>query len=239
MNESEPRSYGHFCKLAKALEHVGDRWALLVVRDLMLGPKRFTDLMDCMAGVTPKTLTRRLRDLEADGLVAPDREAGRREVWYRLTPAGRDLQPVLDELLLWGMRHVAEQPRPDEPIHPEHVLHALQLLLQRESINVGHVCWVVRVPGTDDYVLSGDGTRWDLRIDAHSEAIPDVTITATRSALARFLTAQGPRDRHTEGIEIAGKASAIRAFLKAIEAFPPSATGLRGAHTTELAGGSR
>ena len=98
MNGSEPRSYGHFCKLAKALEHVGDRWALLVVRDLMLGPKRFTDLMDCMAGVTPKTLTRRLRDLEADGLVASAREPGRREVRYRLTPAGRDLQRALDEL---------------------------------------------------------------------------------------------------------------------------------------------
>src|SRR4029079_11982712 len=118
---SDPRTYGHFCMLAKALEHVGDRWTLLVVRDLMLGPKRFTDLMDRMAGITPKTLTRRLRDLEADGLVearqrdleadglvGADREAGRREVWYRLPPAGEDLQPVLDELLLWGLRNVAE-----------------------------------------------------------------------------------------------------------------------------------
>src|SRR5205807_4830041 len=146
MSGSEPRdaqSYGHFCKLAKALEHVGDRWALLVVRDLMLGPKRFTDLMDCMAGVTPKTLTRRLRDLEAAGLIEADREAGRREVWYRLTAAGKDLQPALDELLLWGLRHVSERPRPDEPVHPEHVLHALRLQLQREGVDVGRVRWLM------------------------------------------------------------------------------------------------
>ena len=206
--------------LAKALEHVGDRWTLLVVRDLMLGPKRFTDLMDRMAGITPKTLTRRLRDLEADGLVEADREAGRREVWYRLTPAGEGLQPVLDELLLWGLRNLAERPRPDEPIHPEHVLRALQLRLQREGVNVGTVRWAIHVPGTDNYVLVGDGGRWDLRIDRSSDETHDVTITATRSALARYLTATPPRDPNTKDIEITGTAPAIRTFLGAIDVFP-------------------
>jgi hypothetical protein len=88
----------------------------------------------------------------------------------------------------------------------------------------------MHVPGTDDYTLIGDGTRWDLRTDAHPEASPDVTITATHSALARFLTAQGPRDPHAEGVEITGKASAIRTFLKAIEDFPPSPTSRRALH---------
>jgi DNA-binding HxlR family transcriptional regulator len=207
--------------LAKALERVGDRWTLLVVRDLMSGPKRFTDLADRMAGITPKTLTRRLRDLEADGLVEADRETGRREVWYRLTGAGEDLQPAVEELLLWGLRNVAEPPRSDEPVHPEHVLRALQLQLQREGVDAGSVRWAVQVPGTGNYLLVGDGARWDLRIDRGSEAIPDVTITATRSALARFLTAPPPRDPHTEDIEITGRAPAIRTFLKAIDVFPP------------------
>ena len=207
--------------LAKALEHVGDRWTLLVVRDLLSGPKRFTDLMDRMAGITPKTLTRRLRDLEADGLVEADREAGRREVWYRLTPAGEDLQPALDELLLWGLRNVAEPPKPDEPVHPEHVLHALQLQLQRECVDAGTVRWTVHVPGTDSYTLIGHGRRWELRSDDHTETPGDVTVTATRSALARFLTAPPPRDPQAAGIEITGTASAIRTFLKAIEVFPP------------------
>ncbi len=216
--------------LAKALERVGDRWTLLVVRDLISGPKRFTDLMDRMAGITPTTLTRRLRDLEADGLIDVDREAGRREVWYRLTSAGEDLQPALEELLLWGLRNVAEPPRPDEPVHPEHVLRALQLQLQRSGVNAGSVRWAVHVPGTGNYMLIGDGIRWDLQRDEGRETTADVTITATRSALARFLTAPRPRDRHAEGIEITGKTPAIRTFLTAIEVFPQGSPNRRAQH---------
>jgi DNA-binding HxlR family transcriptional regulator len=206
--------------LAKALEHVGDRWTLLVVRDLMFGPKRFTDLMDRMAGITPKTLTRRLRELEADGLVEADRMAGRREVWYQLTPAGEDLQPALEELLLWGLRNVAEPPLPDEAVHPEHVLRALQLQLQRERVDPGFVRWAVGVPGTGSFMLTGGGGQWELCSEDGPETTTDITITATRSALARFLTTPPPRDPHPEGVKITGKASAIRTFFKAIEVFP-------------------
>ena len=92
------RTYDHFCLTARALERVGDRWSLLVIRDLLTGAKRFTDLMDRLGGITPKTLSQRLRELEDAGIVASDREPGRREVWYRLTPAGADLRPVLDAL---------------------------------------------------------------------------------------------------------------------------------------------
>lgn len=221
MTSRDVRSYGHACMLARALERVGDRWTLLVVRDLLTGPKRFTDLMDRLAGITPKTLTQRLRDLEADGLVHVDRVAGRREVWYRLSPAGEDLGPALDELLLWGMRHVAEPPRPDEPVHPEHVLRALQVQLQHEGVDAGSVRWAVHVSTSDDYVLVGDGNRWDLCIAQGGEAIPDVTIAATRSALVRFLTAPPPRDHDPVDVEITGKPAAVRAFFKAIEVFPP------------------
>lgn len=221
MTARDARSYGHYCMLAKALERVGDRWSLLVVRDLMFGPKRFTDLMERMAGITPKTLTQRLRDLEADALVEVDRVAGRREVWYRLSPAGEDLGPALDELLLWGLRHVPEPPRADEPVHPEHVLHALEIQLQREGVDAGSVRWAVDVPGTDTYVLIGDGASWRLRLDLYGEAAADVKITATRSALARFLTVQPPRDPHPDDVQITGKPAAIRTFLKSIEVFPP------------------
>ena len=85
------RTYDHFCLTARALERVGDRWSLLVIRDLLTGAKRFTDLMDRLGGITPKTLSQRLRELEDAGIVTADREPGRREVWYRLTPAGADL----------------------------------------------------------------------------------------------------------------------------------------------------
>ena len=83
------RTYDHFCLVARSLERVGERWTLLVVRDLLTGPKRFTDLMDRLGGITPKTLSQRLRELEEAELVAADRAPGRREVFYRLTAAGR------------------------------------------------------------------------------------------------------------------------------------------------------
>ena len=81
-----------------------------MIRDLLTGPKRFTDLMDRLGGITPKTLSQRLRELEDAGIVAADREPGRREVWYRLTPAGADLRPVLDALSRWGLRHAWRGP---------------------------------------------------------------------------------------------------------------------------------
>ena len=70
------RTYDHFCLTARALERVGDRWSLLVIRDLLTGAKRFTDLMDCLGGITPKTLSQRLRELEDDAIVIADREPG-------------------------------------------------------------------------------------------------------------------------------------------------------------------
>ena len=116
------RTYDHFCLTARALERVGDRWSLLVIRDLLTGAKRFTDLMDRLGGITPKTLSQRLRELQDTGIVTADREPGRREVWYRLTPAGADLGPVIDTLNWWGLRHAWRWPLPGEPLHAEHLL---------------------------------------------------------------------------------------------------------------------
>src|ERR1700759_3392336 len=119
------RTYDHFCLTARALERVGDRWSLLVIRALLTGAKRFTDLMDRLGGITPKTLTQRLRELEDAGIVAADREPGRREVWYDLTAAGADLRPVLDALGRWGLRHAWRRPQPGESLHAEHLLRSV------------------------------------------------------------------------------------------------------------------
>ena len=66
------RTYDHFCLTARTLERVGDRWSLLVIRDLLTGAKRFTDLMDRLGGITPKTLSQRLRELEDAGIVTAE-----------------------------------------------------------------------------------------------------------------------------------------------------------------------
>jgi DNA-binding HxlR family transcriptional regulator len=213
------RTYGHFCMLAKALDRVGDRWTMLVVRDLARGPQRFTDLMERLGGVTPKTLTQRLRDLEESGLTEVDREPGRREVWYRLTPAGRDLLPALEELMLWGLRHVAEPPGPGEPAHPEHILWALQVQLEREGVQAGPVRWLVRLLDDGSYVIRSDGHEWTFEPGDVDE--PDVLITATKDVFARYLAIlPSMRSPEPPDIQITGTKRAIRTFLKAIEVFP-------------------
>lgn len=115
---------------------------------------------------------------------------------------------------------MAEPPRADEPVHPEHVPRALQLQLESEGIDAGSVRWAVHPPGTDRSILTSEGTRWDLRIDPYGATPPDVTTTATRSALARCLTAPPPQDAHPDDVQITGEPAAIRAFLRAIEIFP-------------------
>ncbi|NUR88429.1 MAG: helix-turn-helix transcriptional regulator [Nonomuraea sp.] len=187
------RTYEHFCLTARALERVGDRWSLLVVRDLLSGPKRFTDLMERLGGITPKTLTVRLRELEESGILAAERERGRREVWYHLTEAGSELGSIVDALGGWGLRHAWRFPLPGEPLHAEHLLRAvLQGMEPGEPAR-----WQFRLDG-EDYLVESDGERWTLAARTTARD-PDVTVTAATGALAAFLFA-GVED----GIEVAG-----------------------------------
>jgi len=108
------------CSIARAVESLGDRWTILILRDLFNGVHRFDDLLDHL-GVSRDVLTRRLAVLLDEGLVErrPYREAGRRaRADYHLTPAGRDLQPVLVALLQWGDAHRAGADGP--PTRLEH-----------------------------------------------------------------------------------------------------------------------
>jgi DNA-binding HxlR family transcriptional regulator len=99
------RSYGDPCGIARALDVVGERWALLVVRELVLGPKRFTDLRAHLPGIATDILAQRLRQLEHAGVLRatalPAPASGRA---YELTDRGRDLEPVLHALGRWGSR---------------------------------------------------------------------------------------------------------------------------------------
>ena len=93
------RTYNQYCGLARALDLVGERWALLVVRELVLGPKRFTDLQAGLPGIGTNILSARLRELEESGVVArrtlPPPAAS---AVYELTPYGRELEPAVDAL---------------------------------------------------------------------------------------------------------------------------------------------
>jgi DNA-binding HxlR family transcriptional regulator len=95
--------YGQFCGLARAAEIVGQRWTLLILRDLTVAPQRYSDLVAGLPGIPTNTLASRLKDLEEEGLVERVAPSGaERSVTYRLTPRGEELGPALDALSRWG-----------------------------------------------------------------------------------------------------------------------------------------
>jgi DNA-binding HxlR family transcriptional regulator len=205
--------------LARALERVGDRWVLLIVRDLAGSPKRFTDLQERLGGITPKTLTMRLRELEADGLVSVDRVPGRREVWYSLTPAGADLTPVVEDLAYWGLRHALAAPEPGEPAHPEHLLLALRILLEREHLFVDGAEWLLRLVDDGTYTVRGTADAWSVAQGAGDH--PQVTVTTTRTDLAEFLAnLPAARAGMAERVHVDGSPDAVATFMEAIAVFP-------------------
>jgi DNA-binding HxlR family transcriptional regulator len=180
-------SYGHFCLAARTLETVGDRWSLLIVRDLLDGPRRFGDLRRLLTTVTPKWLTIRLRQLEAEGIVTRDQRAGRREVWYELTEKGRDLLPVLEALLAWGLKYERRPLEPGEAAHPEHLIAGLRVALEEFAPKPSRRCaWRFEFADPEaSFTLSYDGKRWSVD-DAGRRA--DVVVSTTSRAWADFVT---------------------------------------------------
>jgi DNA-binding HxlR family transcriptional regulator len=124
-----PKHYDQYCPMAHALDLVGERWSLLVVRELMPGPKRYTDLAEHLPGIGTNILASRLRDLEAAGIVEkrtlPPPAASR---VYQLTPYGQELRPVMRELALWGARSLGP-PTDDDELYPGWLENALGTLL--------------------------------------------------------------------------------------------------------------
>jgi DNA-binding HxlR family transcriptional regulator len=119
------RSYGQYCSIARGLDLVGDRWTLLIVRELLLrGPSRFTDLKNGLPGVATNLLSVRLKELEEAGLVS--REEAPPPVataLYSLTESGAALQPVLKALARWGLRFMADE-RPGDAFRAQWLAYA-------------------------------------------------------------------------------------------------------------------
>jgi DNA-binding HxlR family transcriptional regulator len=213
-------SYGHFCPAARTLETVGERWSLLIVRDLLPRPRRFSDLQRLLTNVTAKWLTIRLRQLESAGIVTRDQQAGRREVWYELTDKGRDFAPVLDALVAWGLKHEMRPPAPAEPVHPEHLVAGLIVALneavQRPARPEG---WRFEfVDGDRAFSLTFDGERWSL---ADGDPPAHVVINATPRALADFVTRSPARRRlPTREIRVSGARDRIADLVETLGATP-------------------
>jgi DNA-binding HxlR family transcriptional regulator len=106
--------YGQFCPVAKATEILGERWTILIIRELLLGTTRFTELQRALSQISPTLLTKRLNQLQDAGLLIRKKMPEQRRTEYYLTPAGKELMPVVAGLGEWGMKWARGQMSDDE-----------------------------------------------------------------------------------------------------------------------------
>lgn len=213
---SSRRIYRHFCMMARTLEVIGERWSLLIVRDLLFGPRRFTDLARALNEITPARLTSRLRRLEAASIVTRQPRSTGREVWYALTEAGAALEPIVDELTLWGIENALEPPLPEEPTQPEPVMIGTKVVLRHFAPPpaVG-VSWVWRFSPDDSFTIRFDEGDWKA-VRGEAEGA-DVVVDADAKAWAQFLTSSARHLPQAE-IRLTGLRSAQARFAKTFHA---------------------
>lgn len=180
------RGYGQFCGLARALDVVGDRWTLLIVRELLIGQRRFGELRTGLFGIATNLLSDRLRRLEADAIV--ERSLGAPEVGtrYALTSRGEALRPIIEELIRWSGPLMASG-RGRDDFHPNWLAVALPALLPRgpdRPVVVG-----IHTQGTEFAFETGpagsvvclqDGGPYQATIEAE----PDVILGLASGALS-------------------------------------------------------
>ena len=205
------RTYGDRCGIARALDLVGERWALLVVRELLLGPKRFTDLRTGLPHVSPDVLAQRLRELEESGIVRRGKlppPAGSRI--YELTERGQQLEPVVLELGRFGS--VAPFPPGDAQIGVDALAIALKTLFAPNAADGLTATYDLRL-GEDRFRVSVADGRLDL-IRASAGA-PDATIKSDPATLATVLwNGRGLAEARRSGdLAISGDDDAARRFL--------------------------
>jgi DNA-binding HxlR family transcriptional regulator len=204
----------HFCPVAQALERIGDRWSFLIVRDLMRGPKRFTDLQRFLAGITPKRLTVNLRALESEGIVEREREEGRREVWYRLTAKGQGLVPVIEALRRWSMEYNPRLPLPGETVYPEHMMGMVSFSFNQRGLRLPQpVTWTLDFGPTSVFTLRFDGEQWSAQPTDVQDS--DVRIETTPTTWAAFVLtrSQEERQRLLSAMRITGEQSRVNELL--------------------------
>jgi DNA-binding HxlR family transcriptional regulator len=138
------REFGQYCGLARALDIVGERWALLIIRDLLVRPRRFSDLRDGLPGIPSNVLSTRLKELEAAGVI--ERQllpAPERGVVYALTDRGRALDDAVLRLARWGAAGLGD-PRPGEVVTAESLVMALRSTFRPEAADGVDATWELR-----------------------------------------------------------------------------------------------
>jgi DNA-binding HxlR family transcriptional regulator len=207
------RDYEQYCGLATGLDLVGERWTLLIVRELLFGPKRFTDLVDGLPGIPPSLLSARLKELQSAGVVS-------REVLpppaastvYQLTDAGKELQEALYALGRWGARY-GRKPRQDDAARPEWGMFALRCLFRPEAAVGVHDTYELRLPEGTFRLSVDDGV---LEIGGESRPKPDLVLIGDMlTIMAALMGRLTPEEAVQSGkVEIEGETRALERLLE-------------------------
>jgi len=179
--------YGQFCPVAKATEIVGERWTLLILRELLLGTCRFNDFQRALSRISPTLLNQRLKSLEACGIILKKKIRGQKGYEYRLTASGKELAPLIETLAVWGMRWARGQ-MTDEELDVEFLMWELQRRLQTQHLPAGEtvICftfaelkkfsnwWLVVYDDEIDLCTRDPGKEVDIYINSTVRALAEV-----------------------------------------------------------------
>lgn len=207
--------YGQFCGLARAAEIVGQRWTLLILRDLSVGPRRYSELVAGLPGIPTNTLATRLKELEDEGLVtrkAPS--GGERSVVYELTPRGEEVRPALDALSRFGAAGM-RTPREGEIVTSASITAALRVAAGEGTVPPAwDTVYEVRVGEIVAHVVMRDGT---ITVGEGPADNPDLVITAgpqIRDLMAGELDA--PTAVATGAVHLDGDAALFERFAETL-----------------------
>jgi len=211
MRESKRRTYDDGCAAAHALDLVGERWALLVVRELLLGPKRFTDLKAGLPGASPNVLSQRLRELEGVGILRrrklPPPAASR---VYELTPWGEELEPVIVRLGRWGARSPSK-PR-DAALGVDSLVLSLRTMFDSGAAEGLRAGYEIRF-GEDRFRAVVDDGRFEISRGGADR--PDAIVESDSDTLAGLIYAGRPLAEAVESgdLKIEGDRASFKRFL--------------------------
>ena len=201
-----PRSYHQHCGIARALDILGERWTLLILRELLLGPRRYGDLASNLPGVGTNLLAARLRSLEEAGIVRRATLPPPANVpVYDLTARGEALRPILADLALWGYDLLPEVPAKDDATRASWAAMSMAAVLERSgdgdlrgvfAFAVGDEVFHVDLTDEGARVVQGVPATADVRVTADPMtffALADRRITAARAVRDGVLTVDGDR----------------------------------------------
>ncbi len=143
-------SYGQFCPVSKATEIIGEKWTLLILRELLLGTSRFSDFQRSMSRISPTVLNKRLKQLEETGIVLKKRLSGQKGFEYRLTAMGKELEPIIEQVAIWGQRWARGQMSDDE-LDVELLMWDIHRRIQTDSLPDGETVLSFNFSDLDKY----------------------------------------------------------------------------------------